>query len=118
MSKFLQIHWHRRFFVFVVEPESNYRHRANHCRGHDQKHEETGQNGQGSEVLGKTSEVKVRNTAKASKHVIEYPTRSPLSVGKTKTAEFSNNNIITGINIVRTKYEERLSISTEYLSSA
>lgn len=72
----------------------------------------------GSDVFGNTSEVKVKNTANDSRHVIEYPIRSPLSIGKMKTAEFRNSSIVTGVKIVRTKYEYRLSNSMEYLSSA
>lgn len=72
----------------------------------------------GSDVFGKTSEVNVKNTANDSRHVIEYPIRSPLSIGKMKTAEFRNSSIVTGVKIVRTKYEYRLSSSMEYLSSA
>lgn len=72
----------------------------------------------GSDVFGNTSEVNVKNTANDSRHVIEYPIRSPLSIGKMKTAEFRNSSIVTGVKIVRTKYEYRLSSSMEYLSSA
>lgn len=38
----------------------------------------------GSDAFGNTSEVNVKNTANDSRHVIEYPIRSPLSVGKMK----------------------------------
>lgn len=72
----------------------------------------------GSDVFGNTSEVKVKNTANDSRHVIEYPIRSPLSIGKTKTAEFRKSSIVTGVKMVKTKYEYRLSSSMEYLSSA
>jgi hypothetical protein len=72
----------------------------------------------GSEVLGKASAVKVKKTANAKRHVMEYPTRSPLSVGRMKTAEFRRRSIITGINIVRTKYEDLRSIPIIYFNSA
>ena len=72
----------------------------------------------GSDVFGNTSEVNVKNTANDSRHVIEYPIRSPLSIGKMKTAEFRKSSIVTGVKMVKTKYEYRLSSSMEYLSSA
>lgn len=38
----------------------------------------------GSDAFGNTSEVNVKNMANDSRHVIEYPIRSPLSIGKMK----------------------------------
>jgi hypothetical protein len=72
----------------------------------------------GSQVLGKASAVKVKKTDNANRHVMEYPTRSPLSVGRMKTAEFKKRSIITGVNIVRIKYDDLLSMPIVYFNSA
>lgn len=64
--------------LIIVNRQIRAETRTNNMRKHDRIES-------GLEVFGKTSDVNVKNTARASKHVMAYPTRSPLSVGRMNT---------------------------------